>query len=343
MYGISWGGVLWYHKDMEKGNHNGFCNRGGLSMNQTLVIGSAVVDVIVRVEHLPKCGEDVHVSRQSRSLGGCAYLVSDVLRHFGAPYSLCTAVGSGMYGDFVYEQLQKRGVPVYVRKPEEENGCCYCLVEENGTGERSFIVDHGIEYTFQESYLQNIDTDTIDSVYVCGLEIEESTGWEIIRYLEKHPEYTVYFAPGPRILRIPKDRMEKLLSLGVILHLNEGESMAFTEKDTVEEAARAIFRKTESPVVITLGEKGSMAFDGKEIFFAPPVKTSVVDTIGAGDSHAGAVISARRFGLSWQEAITAANHVSAAVVAKEGGQLEDMDFAKVLESLPEELRKKIGK
>ena len=39
-------------------------------MNQTLVIGSAVVDVIVRVEHLPKCGEDVHVSRQSRSLGG---------------------------------------------------------------------------------------------------------------------------------------------------------------------------------------------------------------------------------------------------------------------------------
>ena len=38
-------------------------------MNQTLVIGSAVVDVIVRVEHLPKCGEDVHVSRQSRSLG----------------------------------------------------------------------------------------------------------------------------------------------------------------------------------------------------------------------------------------------------------------------------------
>lgn len=53
-------------------------------MNQTLVIGSAVVDVIVRVEHLPKCGEDVHVSRQSRSLGGCAYLVSDILRHFGA-------------------------------------------------------------------------------------------------------------------------------------------------------------------------------------------------------------------------------------------------------------------
>ena len=221
-------------------------------MNQTLVIGSAVVDVIVRVEHLPKCGEDVHVSRQSRSLGGCAYLVSDILRHFGAPYSLCTAVGGGMYGDFVYEQLKKRGVPIYVRKPEEENGCCYCLVEDEGDGERSFIVDHGIEYTFYESYLENIDTDSIDSVYICGLEIEEYTGWEIINYLEKHPEYTVYFAPGPRIMRIPTDRVEKLLSLGVILHLNEGESMAFTGKDKVEEAAKEIFRRTGSPVVITL-------------------------------------------------------------------------------------------
>lgn len=116
-----------------------------------------------------------------------------------------------------------------------------------------------------------------------------------------------------------------------------------TGKDTVEEAAKEIFRRTGSPVVITLGEKGALAYDGKEMFFAPPVKTSVVDTIGAGDSHAGAVISARRFGLSWQEAITAANYVSAAVVAKEGGQLEDGDFAKVLESLPRDLREKIGK
>ena len=86
-------------------------------MNQTLVIGSAVVDVIVRVEHLPKCGEDVHVSRQSRSLGGCAYLVSDILRHFGAPYSLCTAVGGGMYGDFVYELSASPNPAFFLRWP----------------------------------------------------------------------------------------------------------------------------------------------------------------------------------------------------------------------------------
>ena len=198
-------------------------------MKQTLVIGSAVVDVIVNIPHLPVTGEDVHISRQTRSLGGCAFLVSDILRHFGAPYSLCTAVGTGIYGDFVGKKLEERGVPIYVRRPEE-NGCCYCVVETEKGGERSFIVDHGIEYTFYEEYLEKIDTERIDSVYVCGLEIEEYTGENILAYLRKHPEYTIYFAPGARIMQIQPERMEAMLSLGPVLHLNEGESLIFTGK-----------------------------------------------------------------------------------------------------------------
>lgn len=298
---------------------------GVIFMKQTLVIGSAVVDVIVNIPRLPKTGEDVHISRQTRSLGGCAYIVSDVLRHFGAPYSLCTAVGSGIYGDFVRKKLQERGVPIYVSRPEE-NGCCYCMVEEGG--ERTFIVDHGIEYTFYEQYLEKIDTDSIDSVYVCGLEIEEVTGWNIIEYLRKHPAYTIYFAPGSRIMEIQEDRMDAMLSLHPIIHMNEGESLAFTGKSNVEEAARVIHAKTGNVVIITLGEKGAYCYDGED-HYAEPVPAVVCDTIGAGDSHMGAVIAARRFGLSFADAIQMANYVSSAVVSKEGGLLEKEDFEKI--------------
>ena len=306
-------------------------------MKQTLVIGSAVVDVIVNIPHLPKTGEDIHISSQTRSLGGCAYLVSDVLRHFAVPYSLCTAVGTGIYGDFVYKKLQERGVPIYVRRPEE-NGCCYCMVETGG--ERTFIVDHGIEYTFYEEYLKKIHTESIDSAYVCGLEIEEETGWNIIAYLQKHPEYTIYFAPGARIMEIQPDRMEAMLALRPILHMNEGESLAFTGKETVEAAARAIHEKTGNAVIITLGEKGSYCFDGAD-HYAPPVPASVKDTIGAGDSPMGAVISARRLGIYFADAIWAANHISSAVVSNPGGMLEAEDFAKALASMPLELQKKL--
>ena len=294
-------------------------------MKQTLVIGSAVVDVIINIPHLPKTGEDVHITRQTRSLGGCAYNVSDILRHFGVPYSLCTAVGSGIYGDFVAKELEKRGVPIYVRRPEE-NGCCYCMVEAGG--ERTFIVDHGIEYTFDEQYLENIDTSSIDSVYVCGLEIEEETGWNIITYLRKHPEYTIYFAPGSRIMEIQPDRMEAMLSLHPIVHLNEGESLVFTGKDSAEQAARAIHAKTENPVIITLGEKGAYCYDGAD-HYADVVPAVVRDTIGAGDAHMGAVIAAGRLGYSIPDALRMANAVSSAVVSREGALLEKEDFEKI--------------
>lgn len=309
-------------------------------MKQTLVIGSAVADVIVNIPHLPQTGEDIHISRQRLSMGGCAFLVSDVLRHFGAPYSLCAAVGTGLYGEFVRRALTARGVPIYVARPEA-NGCCYCMVETEKGGERSFVVEHGIEYSFSEDYLAEIDTETVDSVYVCGLELEEKDGEAILAYLRKHPSYTIYFAPSSRIMYIPRERMAAMLALHPILHLNEGESLSFTGESTVEAAAKALFAQTGSPVIVTLGERGAYCYDGQG-HTAAPVPTVVRDTIGAGDSHMGALIAARRFGLSFPEALQAANAVSAAVVAQEGGLLEADDFARAMDALPQAIRARLG-
>ena len=107
----------------------------------------------------------------------------------------------------------------------------------------------------------------------------------------------------------------------------------------MEAAARAIFAKTRNAVIVTLGEKGSYCYDGTD-HYAAPVPAVVKDTIGAGDSHMGSVISARRFGLSFADAIRAANHISSAVVSRESGMLEKEDFAKALASMPEELKKR---
>ena len=54
-------------------------------MKKVLVIGSAVVDVVIHLPHLPEKSEDVHVTSQKMSLGGCAYNASDTIRHFKVP------------------------------------------------------------------------------------------------------------------------------------------------------------------------------------------------------------------------------------------------------------------
>ena len=80
-------------------------------MKKVLVIGSTVVDIIVQLEdRLPKTGEDVHVLSQRMSLGGCAYNVSDSIRHFQVPYILFSPIGTGVYGSFVRQELANRGI-----------------------------------------------------------------------------------------------------------------------------------------------------------------------------------------------------------------------------------------
>ena len=189
-------------------------------MKKILVIGSTVVDVIINLEeYLPKTGQDVHIRSQQMSLGGCAYNTSDIIRHFGVPYIPFFPVGKGAYGDFVKNHLAMRGITSPIPTPDSENGCCYCFVEEDG--ERTFISYHGAEYRFERSWFDTLDASSIGSVYICGLEIEESTGENIVDYLEQHPEFTVFFAPGPRLEKIHPELMKRVFALNPILHLNE--------------------------------------------------------------------------------------------------------------------------
>lgn len=293
-------------------------------MKKILVIGSAVVDVIINLDHLPGKSEDVHVLSQKMSLGGCAYNTSDIIRHFGVPYIPFFPVGTGAYGDFVRSSLASRGITSPIPTPDQDNGCCYCFVEEDG--ERTFVSYHGAEYLFERSWFDMLDASEIGNVYICGLEIEETTGPNIIDYLEEHPKFNVFFAPGPRLGRIEPERMKRLFALHPILHLNEEEALEYSQVLNLEEAAVFLFQCTQSPVIITLGKDGCYYFDGKNGETIPGAAAAQIDTIGAGDSHIGAVMACLQMGKTLPEAIATANRISAKVVEIPGALLSEEEF-----------------
>ena len=53
---------------------------------------------------------------------------------------------------------------------------------------------------------------------------------------------------------------------------------------------------------------------------------NVVDTIGAGDSHVGAVMACIHGGMTMAEAVATANKVAAAVVGVKGALLSQEEF-----------------
>ena len=297
-------------------------------MKQTLVIGSTVVDVLLDIPFIPRPGEDVNVTASEYRIGGCAFNVYKTLTLFDSPALLCSPVGSGVFGRMVREYLEKEGLKPFVSL-EKENGCCYCLVEPDG--ERSFLSYHGAEYLFSRSWMSNVDMDKIDSIFICGLEVEEETGDELVEFVYEHPELDLYFATGPRIIDIPRSRMEKLLARrdrrgkGPLLHLNESEAFNYTGEPGVEKEADYLASKTGNSVVITLGEKGCYCLEETDAagVFLPAHPARVVDTVGAGDAHCGALIASLRKGIRLEEACVLANRAASAVVGVRGAILMD--------------------
>lgn len=304
-----------------------------------MVIGSTCVDIIINIDHLPKTEEDIHPTSQSLALGGCAYNVASMIRLFDAPVTLVSPVGTGFYGEYVEKELTKNGFEVKTHVPNRDNGCCYCLVESGG--ERTFMSYHGAEYTFEKSWMDSYETVHYDMVYVCGLEIEEPTGFELIEYLELHPERELFYAPGPRGIRIAKEKTDRLYALHPILHINEPEAKELSACLSVPEAAGFLAERTGNTVIITLGAGGAYCLEvnraagehrasaANPVYTVKGVPAPVVDTIGAGDAHIGAVMAALSKGASLESALTLANRAAAKVVSVRGAALSRKDFQSI--------------
>ena len=294
-------------------------------MKRLLIIGSTCVDVILRLDHLPTTGEDMHPV-QRFAMGGCAFNVAQVPKAYDVDLRFVTPIGDhGVFSDFVRAHLGNAGFRGPITVPDSENGCCYCLVERSG--ERTFLSVHGVEYSFHAEYMDAFAGEHFDYTYICGLEVEETTGGELVAWLEAHPDIagTVVYAPGPRGIEVDAARTARILAMHPILHLNEQEAQALagradTDADPVLSAAQTLHAKTGNMVVVTRGADGVLwiSADGS-VHTAPSVPSTVVDTIGAGDSHCGAVLTGLTLGWSEDDTMRFANQVASEVVAQEGG------------------------
>jgi len=299
-------------------------------MKNVLVIGSTCVDVILRVDHLPKTEENIHPQSQRFAIGGCAYNVANILGRAGADMTFITPVGrKGVFGPFVREALAPLGFVTMIDLPDAQNGCCYCFVEKNG--ERTFASVHGAEYTFDPAWMAPYEDKTFDYGYICGLEVEESTGEKLVAWLETAKIGTLVYAPGPRGVRVKKELTDRLYALHPVLHINAGEAKALSGCDDLDDALRALHLRTGNTVIATMGADGVRCMENGQLYtVAGTPAEHVVDTIGAGDSHAGATLLGLCRGMSLSGSLSMANRVSAAVVITDGATLSDEDFARVI-------------
>jgi sugar/nucleoside kinase (ribokinase family) len=153
---------------------------------------------------------------------------------------------------------------------------------------------------------------------------------ELKRYAQQQGIATAMTFSDPSMLEYFRDNIVEVLGDGVdLLFCNEKELQLWAQTNDFE----AAFTKAQGfakQLVVTLGAKGALLFDGEKRIPIAPHAVKAIDTNGAGDMFAGAFLYGITNGMGFEAAGNLASLASAKVVSSFGPRLEPEAHAELL-------------
>ncbi|HBM3260449.1 TPA: DeoR family transcriptional regulator [Klebsiella michiganensis] len=284
-------------------------------INNVCVLGSFNVDIINYLPRLPDTGESLLSGKLIFSPGGKGCNQALAASYADANVTFITKIGSDHFSEyassFINASIIKK--PVIYKSEEVQTGTASILVDES-TGENIIAIFPGANMTFLHDEV-SLQQDAIAESNILLLQLETNTE-ALARAVElaKKNNIPVIINPAPY-----NSGVNHLLDGLDYLTPNETEAglltgISVTDDKSAMEAARAINKKGVKNVVITLGKKGSVAYDGKRFIVSPAFPAVVKNTAGAGDAFNGALASELARGRSLENALLYATAFSSLAV-----------------------------
>ncbi len=130
--------------------------------------------------------------------------------------------------------------------------------------------------------------------------------------------------------------VENLLALTDIMIPSCEFALAHTKTNNVEDAAKVLFKQyNPEVVVITMGSKGGVLFDGENFTYYPVFKVKVADSNGSGDVFHGAFAAAYVKGFNYLNSCYFSSAVSAIKCMNIGARESVPDMGTVINFLKE--------
>lgn len=283
------------------------------------VLGAAVIDVIADAYALPWRGCDIELKQQGVNIGGCALNIAIALKRLGIAAQNALPVGQGVWADIIRLAMAKQELHSAITTDRGDNGWCLALVEPDG--ERTFMSFSGVENQWQESWLAILNVPENSLVYLSGYQLASPCGELLTHWLEGLKNVTAFVDFGPRIADIPDPLMARIMACRPIVSLNRQEAQIAAGKIGVAAdcLGTAWQQRYGCPLIVRHDKEGAWYYDGDRQEHVPAFPATVVDTIGAGDSHAGGTLAGLAAGWSLADAITLGNAVASWVVSHRGG------------------------
>ncbi|BAK81821.1 ribokinase [Candidatus Arthromitus sp. SFB-rat-Yit] len=293
-------------------------------MNKICVIGSLNMDLVLKINDIPKVGETILSKSYEKIAGGKGANQAIAAKRCGADVSMIAKIGKDENGKILREKLKEENIDVTCIFKDDQDPTGLALIMVNKNGNNSIVVVPGSNMNITDKEIDNSISKIINSdILIAQFETNENM---TLKSFQKAKEFnkTTILNPAPA-----KKIDEKLLKLTDIIIPNETEAEILTgikinSIDDAKKAGEFFLNKGVKFSVITLGEKGALIVGRNFHELVHAFKVNAVDTTAAGDSFIGALSSKLNFKNlnreTLKDAVSFGNKVSSITVQRKGAQ-----------------------
>lgn len=292
-----------------------------------LCVGEALIDMICT---------DIGTSLTEgqsflKKAGGAPANVAAAIAALGGKVELAAKVGADPFGNYLIDVMQSFGVGTLWMLKDDCHFTTLAFVSLMENGERDFYFNRGADGQLNKQEIEEIDLSSFSIIHfgsaTAFLPGPLQTAYQELLQKCLQQEIFISFDPNYRHLLF-QDNIQSFIDQSWnfiknchFFKLSDEEAMMITGNVTVEDAASTLLQKTKAVFAITLGKEGTMLGMNNTAEIIPGIAVKPVDTTGAGDAFAGAVmyqLSNKNFGAilsmsaqDWKDIMYNANKAGA--------------------------------
>lgn len=288
-------------------------------MPKIITIGSATMDVFVECDEaniVSVCskernadfmsypyGAKIDISSFASNVGGGGVNTACNFGNLGFETSAIFKIGDDIYSEGILNFFKSKNVNLNTIVQNKNVSTGFSIILVSFQGDRTVLAHRGANAHITES---DIDFDAIrnsDLIYIAPLNGDSNKVLEPIVDFAQKQDVKICFNAGTTSIKKGYEHLKKILESAHVVVMNKEEATLTTgihvRPDTktekfsheiihkdIKKMLQALKIKDYQVVVITDGNKGAYAYEGKNFYYCPIFPSEVISTLGAGDAFA---------------------------------------------------------
>lgn len=245
-----------------------------------------------------------------KQAGGAPANVCAAIAKLGGQASFCGKVGDDAFGHFLDQSLVQAGVNTELLVKDASYPTTLAFVSRQPDGERDFIFNRGADeqLTIAELQMEQVLAHEMAHFGSATALLSEPFASSYMQLFAQFSQCGAFLSFDPNYRGDlwrgdTKSFVEKCMPFLRSAHfvkMSEEELALFSQAETLEERAKEVQALGMRWLVVTLGARGTLFYDGYELKMIPSIAVQAVDSTGAGDAFVGALLMQ----LAEQETVT---------------------------------------